>query len=684
MERYFQDHSWRISYRTSSINPEGNPTDILHEFYLPALRLATTYDRMAGYFRSSSLAAASQGFTSFLKRDGQMRLIVGSDLAEQDVEAILQGDEVRFANRLLAELSTPDGWDQDVSDGVGLLSRMVASGQLELRVAFRINAHTGKPIAMNATDDGYVHEKWFIMGDEDGNHLYGSGSLNESRTALVLNAENIDIHCDWEGGSSEQRVRQAQRDFDALWENRVAHMSVLPLPEAVRLRLITLAKRIETPREIDGTPPLDALKPSAMEMLRFAVIKDAPKMPGGQYVGMYSAPVEPWPHQEIVARRLVETWPYSHMLCDEVGLGKTIEAALAIRSLVLSGFANRVLIAAPASLTNQWHRELAQKAMLPFARTVASPQIRHDTIYPAERSWIDQDLYSPSLNIISTGLLARKERADALLQAKTYDIALVDESHYARRQNPRDGAFREPKYGKLYLSMQNALRPKTKSLWMATATPMQIDPVEVYDLLRLTDRVGAYQHDPSATIGYFQIMAKLVQGEAISPQEWSFLGASFQQIEATDPYLWGFLQKTCVDSRNRKLLRDLPYPDRSPKKADHKYLPRPMFAASPLSRVMMRHTRDLLNIYRSNGELASNLAKRHVLPIEAVKFTDRGILPGVGGANPASKRAIEADDVLPAQLFTASVCLQPVRHTADAETAIGTRAADVEIGRTDL
>ena len=69
MEGNFKDHSWRISYRTSSINPEGNPTDILHEFYLPALRLATTYDRMAGYFRSSSLAAASQGFTSFLKRD---------------------------------------------------------------------------------------------------------------------------------------------------------------------------------------------------------------------------------------------------------------------------------------------------------------------------------------------------------------------------------------------------------------------------------------------------------------------------------------------------------------------------------------------------------------------------------------------------------------------------------------
>ena len=35
------------------------------------------------------------------------------------------------------------------------------------------------------------------------------------------------------------------------------------------------------------------------------------------------------------------------MLCDEVGLGKTIEAGLAIRQLVLSGVVRRVLIFVP-------------------------------------------------------------------------------------------------------------------------------------------------------------------------------------------------------------------------------------------------------------------------------------------------------------------------------------------------
>lgn len=622
MENNLQSYAWRFCYRSSALNPDGKPTDILHEFYIPALRLATTYDRMAGYFRSSSLAAASQGFTSFLEREGKMRMIVGSDLTEQDVVAILHGDEQKLSSALLIELEHPEQWEESVQNGVSLLSNMVASGQLEVRVAFRKHAVTSQPLTMDATDDGYVHEKWFVMGDGDGNHLYGSGSLNESRTALIMNAENIDIHCGWEGGTEQQRVKQAQTDFEALWNNQIPHMDVLTLPQAVRQRFIILAKYRSTAREIDGTVPKTNAEPSMEELLRFAVLRDAPKMPGGQFIGMYSAPAEPWPHQEIVSRRLIETWPYSYMLCDEVGLGKTIEAALAIRSLILSGLVKRVLIVAPASLTNQWHRELAQKAMLPFARTVASPQVKHDYIFPYEHMNVNRDLYSPNLNIISSGLLSRKERSVALEQTQKYDIALVDEAHYARRKDPKAGTQRSPEFGQLYTAILNILRHQTKSLWMATATPMQIDPVEVYDLLKLTNRVAAYQNDPSMTLMYFSIMGKMVGGEEVTADEWRFLGQSYRQIEATDPYLWEQLKSTCVDSKNRKVLENLPYTMQPPKKADQKYMPRPMFAASPLSRVMMRHTRQLLEIYRNKGELTSNLARRHVLPLEAVPFTD--------------------------------------------------------------
>lgn len=622
MPEGFQKHTWQVSYRTSSKNQDGNPTDVLQEFYIPALRLANTYDRVAGYFRSSSLAAASQGYSSFIDHDGKMRLIVGADLEVEDVEAILKGNEARYSEALLKELDRPDLWEDSVADGVALLSYMVASGKLEVRVAFRKNGNTGAAMPIDSREDGYVHEKWFVMGDEFGCHIYGGGSLNESRTALVHNAENIDINCDWLGGTDLERVKLAQADFDLLWNNQQVHMEVKTIPAAVQERLIIISKSHPFHKEIDGTLSRNKAEPTAEEALRFAMLRDAPRMPGGRYIGIYTAPVEPWPHQEIVSRRLVETWPYSYMMCDEVGLGKTIEAALAIRSLVLSGQVKRVMVVAPASLTNQWQREFANKAMMTFARTVASPQIRHEYIVPDIDVAKDNDLYSPDFNIVSSGLVSRKERIDALKASARYDIVLVDEAHYARRKNPRDGTDKNADYGYLYKAISGAIRTKTQSLWLATATPMQIDPIEVYDLFALTNRVAQYQNDPNLSICYFDIISKLASRDTISMNEWQLMGRSFTQIEATDPYYWKLLNATCVNSKNSKVLKELPNAKKPPKNADLKYLRKPLFSASPLWRVMMRHTRQLLEKYRENGELQSNLATRHVLPIITVRFTD--------------------------------------------------------------
>jgi hypothetical protein len=48
-----------------------------------------------------------------------------------------------------------------------------------------------------------------------------------------------------------------------------------------------------------------------------------------------------------------------------------------------------------------------------------------------------------------------------------------------------------------------------------------------------------------------------------------------------------------------------------------------IFGASLLSRVMLRHTRPLLEIYRQQGQLQDNLARRHVRPIPRIVFTEQ-------------------------------------------------------------
>ncbi len=64
-----KDKPWLPWYRSTQCS-------ILHDFYIPSLRAAKHYDRVAGYFRSSSLAIATQGFSAMIQRGGCICLVV--------------------------------------------------------------------------------------------------------------------------------------------------------------------------------------------------------------------------------------------------------------------------------------------------------------------------------------------------------------------------------------------------------------------------------------------------------------------------------------------------------------------------------------------------------------------------------------------------------------------------------
>lgn len=617
------DYPWQYEYKTSQLTPSGKPVDILREFYLPLLQRAVRYDRVAGYFRSSSLALASRGFSAFVQRTGQLRLIAGADLDPNDVQAILNS-QAKLDDALLAELANPEQWPEQTQRGIELLSWMVRHGHLEIRVALRLHAQTGQALALDSTADGYVHEKWALAYDTAGNCLYATGSWNESQTALQLNAENIRLDGSWQGNKERQIIASAEQDFTALWNNQNPSFRVVAMPEAVRENLVRFSEHVKIPVELDAKPV--AVSPPQIpfiEQLRFQFIRYAPRMPGGEYVGMYTAPIEPWPHQHVVARRLIESYPSSFLLCDEVGLGKTIEAGLAFRSLYLSGRAKRILIAAPASLTQQWQREMANKFLLPFARVSSDASgLQSETLLPQAQQTI-LHLYAADLAIVSTGLMVRKERLANLKQAQTFDIALVDEAHYARRSNSRTGVRGYPQYNNLYKTISEHLRGKAQCLLLATATPMQLHPVEVADLIALSQRVGAYQYDPALMLQYYQLTAALAANQSLAVQERDLLRHSVNAIERADPLLWRYLNEVVVSPMARLSIESWRKQGLEPSPLDKPALPKLLFAAAPLSRVMLRHTRDLLKIYRSNSKLVAGLAERHVLAPPRIVFTEQ-------------------------------------------------------------
>ena len=614
-------HAWRRRYATSHLSQSGESTDLLRGFYVPALLRTVSYDRVAGYFRSSALAAAARGFTAILAREGKVRLIAGCDLAGHDVRAILDGHVGRLEEHLANELEHLDDEPDRIRRGVELLAYMVAHGNIDIQVAFRRHGETGEPILLNESFDGYVHEKWGILTDALGNKLSFSGSMNESAAALERNAENIVTTHSWTSEADAQDITEMGENFEAMWADQHPNFVVRPIPQAIREKLLKISDRVQIPVELDGQPAQEeeAAKPSPMEWLQWAVIKHAPKMVGGETVGIYTAPVKPWPHQEIVARRLVDTYPYGYLLCDEVGLGKTIETGLAFRALWLSGRAKRILVSPPASLIEQWQREMADKFLMPFGIARSNPGgAKVSYLLPDEHDETRPNLFDRDLLVVSTGLLQRDERISQLKKANQFDIALVDEAHFARRQNSRLGLDEEASFGKLYKGLHGGLRGQTNSLWLATATPMQLSAVEAYDLADLVGRLGCFASEQSLVGVYYDILASLAKGHTPTGDEQETLRIVVRRAEFEDPALWFRVAEWILDKdpQLRVVYTHWMDADIWPSRRDEEQLLlRLLFAISPLHRVMMRHTRSLLEQYRKHNLLTANLAKRRIRPI---------------------------------------------------------------------
>jgi superfamily II DNA or RNA helicase len=169
--------------------------------------------------------------------------------------------------------------------------------------------------------------------------------------------------------------------------------------------------------------------------------------------------VEPLWHQIETVRKVLKQFRGRVLLADEVGLGKTIEAAMVLKEYALRGMATRALVLTPASLVGQWREELESKFDLQFATTYDA-LLRED----AQAFW-DQ----PRI-VASIATARRREHMEALAR-RQLDIVIVDEAHHLR-----DRASAGWK-------LVDALNKRF--LLLLSATPVQNDLIELYNLLTL-------------------------------------------------------------------------------------------------------------------------------------------------------------------------------------------------------
>jgi len=205
-----------------------------------------------------------------------------------------------------------------------------------------------------------------------------------------------------------------------------------------------------------------------LDVLHLLTLREANGL--GSFLG---GRVRLFPHQLYVAERATAREPVRWLLADEVGLGKTIEAALVLNRLVHAGKVERCLIVAPEALTVQWLGELWRKYHQAFT-LLDGPRLA-DVARDFGRNFNPFDVHRRTIVALET-LTANSELTSQAVKAGI-DLLVVDEAQRLRRPPGHPG---EPAW--------RAVAPIAglgRHVLLLSATPLEDDAHGFFRLLQL-------------------------------------------------------------------------------------------------------------------------------------------------------------------------------------------------------
>jgi len=402
-------------------------------FLAEKLRHAKSYKRIAGYFRSSIFELVGEEIATIPK----VRVVCNSELDPADVTV----------SKHVRETALKERWNNVSSEVEALLYRdryrhlheLLTSGKVEIRV-----------VPKNRV---FIHGKAGVIELSSGNKTCFLGSINETKSAFAQNYEIL-----WEDQSPEG-VAWVEEEFDALWQD------AYPLPDAIVEEIKRIADRIEIRFEAIEAGELPA-----------AALAESPIYRGGEQL-------QPW-QRSFVTMFLQHREMYGKsrlLLADEVGVGKTLSlAASAMISVLLED--GPVLILCPSTLTMQWQVELFDKLGIPSAVWLSNKKVWLDPKGHIIRTRGAEDIARCPFRIaiVSTGLIFHETTERQFLLERRYGTVVLDEAHKARR---RGGLGQKKEQPNNLLDFMLKIGPRTKNMLLGTATPIQTEVHELWDLL---------------------------------------------------------------------------------------------------------------------------------------------------------------------------------------------------------
>lgn len=197
-----------------------------------------------------------------------------------------------------------------------------------------------------------------------------------------------------------------------------------------------------------------------------ALLRDAARLRlrsgAGPFRSMGRVSVVPRPYQFVPLAMALRQSPVRLLIADDVGVGKTIEAAMIARETLDRGAARRIGVLCAPHLCQQWADELESK----FG--VSAAVVQSSTVRRLERGLprADMSIYRHYPHLVMSVDFVKSERHKAAFLADAPDFIIIDEAHTAARQSGIGGA----RHRRYELARELARDPK-RHLVLATATP---------------------------------------------------------------------------------------------------------------------------------------------------------------------------------------------------------------------
>ena len=324
-------------------SPHGEHTPI--EFFSEALRNSASFDLQLGYFNSAAISVLADGFATFIRYGGRMRMTINHIVSGSDRTAIREGMEggVDAPVDITDWRSVRACLDEYGEQFFKCLSYLIQEGRIEIRI-----------IRPKGTD-GIAHTKKGLFRDLGGTVIGFTGSANFTLGGFINNLEDISM---FRGDSPDPAIRRKaerqQDEFDALMggtDGTVEYLPVDCLEEAIRT---------EYP-----SPDLEDLLDVEKKLRQYRRKRRTAKERDEGEEQLTALPAFPYHSQpRDYQREAFENWKANNqkgLFNMATGTGKTITSLNCLLEIYKrKGYYKAIILVPTVTLVNQWADECAK------------------------------------------------------------------------------------------------------------------------------------------------------------------------------------------------------------------------------------------------------------------------------------------------------------------------------------